>query len=524
MSRLVLLVSLLLATSLSQALTISRTLYKPDGKPAAGAGVLIRTLKADGTLKEDRRVTADAKGAITADVEVETMPAPMKRAGYLLITTPGCAVTLAELTLPEQSGGTGAAFGRPADPPGTIRLLPAYGLTGSVRTAAGTPVPGAKLTVHALGANDPWGFQKCWVNAGAGRLVTPELTTVSGADGAFTLKGVVIARPAGSRGRDGGEPIPITVSAQATGPDGTLLGEARLTFNPSPLRPGDAVNENRITLLPALTARGKVLHAVTGLPVAGATVQLVAPLDVIGTRPAVVTQEDGAYEFLDMAADSRLFATATHPQLASAWLRLTEPAPDGAPRPHPTKQTTLSLRPLVKVTGKLVDPITRQAPVAPLTILATYDEGYADGLVAVGRAGVAVKTDADGSFLLTTAIGGNTLFVTGPGYRGAARLLSVGVPAGGLEGVSIPLERERGVLCRFETPELAGLTAQVRLPGEEKALGRVPAIKADGWWFYPMPADWAVIEMRVLRHGMGVTPWSILPLDPGQWPIAVKVP
>ncbi|HOF86816.1 MAG TPA: hypothetical protein PLZ36_01760 [Armatimonadota bacterium] len=505
-----LLAALVLTAGLAQALTITRVMRKPDGAPAAGAVVIVRTLTAAGALKEERRVIADARGAIAVEMAEETPPLAGFRAGYLLIAVPGCALTLAELS---------PAGDAPPGRPDTLRLFPAYRLPGTVQTAAGTPVAGAAVTVHVLGPNASLGFQTCPVNAPAARLSTPALTAASGPDGAFTLPGVVIARPEGYR-RDGGEAIPISVSARAAGADGVLAGEARLTFHPGPLRPGDRVGENRIVAQPAMALRGTVLHAVTGLPVAGAAVRLTAPLDSIETRPPVVTKADGTFDCPDVPADVRIFAVATHPQLASAWRRLTEPADDGAPRR--CAQTTLLLRPLAQVRGALLDPVTRRAPAAPITVIATADEGYHDGIVSVGRASVAVRTGADGAFAFTTAIGGTTLTAIGPGYRSAAGLLAVGVPLNGLEGVSIPLAREQGLLCRLDAETLAGLTVEVRLPGADRTLGGVPGVKADGWWFYPL-ADGAV-EVRVLRYGMPVTPWQALAVEEADWPVILAVP
>ncbi len=507
-----LLVALALVMGLAQALTITRVIQKPDGTPAAGATVIARALTADGALKEERRVTADARGVIAVEMAEETSPLFGFRAGYLLIIVPGCAVTLAELS-PTESARPGR--------PDILRLFPAYRLRGTVRTAAGTPVAGAAVTVHMLGPNASLGFQTCLVNDPSARLTTPALTAVSGPDGVFLLPGLVIARPEIYR-RDGGEAIPISVSARVAGAEGALAGESSLTFNPGPLRPGDRVRDNRIIVQPTLVLRGKVLHAVTGLPVAGASVRLSAPLDLIESRPPEVTKEDGAFECLDVPADARIFAVATHPQLASAWLRLTESA-EGEERPRLNEQTTLLLRPLVKVSGVLLDPVTRRPPAAPVTVIATYDEGYHDGAISVGRASAVVRTGADGAFSFTTAIGGNTLYATGPGYRSAAGLLAVGVPQSGLEGVSIPLARERGLLCRLVTDTLTGLTVQARLPGADRNLGGVPSVKADGWWFYPLE-EGMTVEARVLRYGMPVTPWTTLAVDDADWPVSIEVP
>lgn len=507
MSRPILLLGLLLfGASLASALTVARTFLKPNGKPAAKATVILRALKPDGSLKEERRLTTDDKGAVTTDIEVD--PAA-KHPGYLLVYAPGCALTLCGLTPPSGAGNT-------------LRLLHTYTLSGMVKTPKGAPVAGAKVNLVALGANDPWSFGKYWMNASALRLTTPELTAVSNAKGAFTLKGVVIARPYGGHGHDGGEPIPISVAAQVAGPAGLLAGEAHLSYHPGPLQPGDKVEEYVVTLAPTLALQGRVVEAVSGLAVEGAVVQLAAPLDAVAALPPITTKADGAYAFSDVIADTRLFVVASHPQLASGWLRATE-AGDTPDAIRLTPNTTLSLRPLTRVTGRLLDPITHQPPPAPLIVFATYDEGFSDGQVQVGRASMAVKMETDGSFALTTAIGGNTLTVIGPGYRAAARVLAVGVPATGLEGVDIPLARERGILCHFNAADLAGLVVQARKPGSD-APHATPPIKADGWGFYSVPTDWAGIELRVLRNGAEVVPWTVFMLGAGQWPVEVKVP
>jgi hypothetical protein len=374
-----------------------------------------------------------------------------------------------------------------------------------------------KLIALALGTGDSRTFPKCWVNATSMRLSTPELTALSGADGRFSLRGVVVSRG----GQSSGEPIPVSVLGQMAGADGPLAGEARFTLHPGPLQPGEHASDNLLTLAPTLTLCGRVVHAVTGLAVEGATVQLAAVLDAVTIRPPIVTKADGAFEFADVPADPRLFAVVSHLQLASGWLRLTDgDARTGATRLLPVP--TLALRPLVTVSGRLRDPITDEAPAAPLTVVATYDEGFNDGFVQVGRASMAVKTDANGGFSLTTAIGANVFSANGPGYR-EAKLLAVGVPAGGLEGVSIPLARQRGILCTLHADDLTGLTIQVRKPGSDVPRS-APLIKPDGWWFCPLPDDWAGLELRLLRNGTEVLPWTAVPLDPAQWPVTMTVP
>src|SRR5688500_4431603 len=93
------LIAVLLGTrpAFADKLKVSRQILLPDGKPAVGAKVLIRTLNhADGTLKQDAKAVTDETGTFAVEVEEDKEDSnadPSRVTGYIMVDAPGAALT-----------------------------------------------------------------------------------------------------------------------------------------------------------------------------------------------------------------------------------------------------------------------------------------------------------------------------------------------------------------------------------------------------------------------------------------------
>jgi hypothetical protein len=144
----------------------------------------------------------------------------------------------------------------------------------------------------------------------------------------------------------------------------------------------------------------------------------------------------------------------------------------------------------------------------------------------VGAARTAGAADAAGRFALPMATGDNTLAVIAPGYH----LVSdshLYVAGNGQAGVAVTVARTPGYLVRFTTrhPDgFFGATVQVRTAAGRILTARASlGIRSDGWWFAPVGDLGDRIELRVLRDGDEVVPWTALSSDPAQRPAAIEI-
>jgi hypothetical protein len=523
MPRIVLICCCILAMLAGRAMTISRTLLMPDGKPAAGAVVLARVLTPEGAVQEERRAVADAKGVFTLELTLDPALLPDASApggrqpGYLLVDAPGCALTFATLAAPAETGYTGAGPRRMPAPPGTLRLGAGYALQGMVTTPAGTPVAGAAVAVQALDLRDLFGLGMVALNNAATGLATPGFTTVSDKTGVFRLRGVSYVRGGGASTQlalaiGALTTVPAAVAARVASPIGVLAGEARLTYHLAPLEPGAAVDANVVHVLPVATVRGRVLHAITGAPVAGATVRLASAMHCVAGRLPVVTGADGVFRFDEVATETPVCVLASHPDLAACWAQ-------PLAKLGGVRDGEVRLRPWTTLAGTVAD-AHGTVPCSPVTVTAVYDEGYSDGTLHCGRYSASATAGPDGRFTLRTAAGANTVSLRAAGYRLDTRVQALDVPLTGIADCRLVPARERGFLIHFAPAD--GLVVQTRLPNGPP--GSTTPVPAGGWWFrLPRGAETA-LEFRVLRHDTEVLPWTPLTLDDKDWGREIKVP
>ncbi|MHB9109145.1 MAG: HEAT repeat domain-containing protein [Armatimonadota bacterium] len=498
---------ILAGNALAAKMTINRQILLPDGKPAAGARVVIRTYTATEQFKMDTRVVTNANGVFTAEVEYETHPHPAFRSGYIIVDAPYCSLALMEF----RPWGAG-------DP---LRLSKAYTQSGTVVDLAGKPIANAQIHIGSI--NDGGGF--AWaMNVPARGIKTPEFTAVSNEQGVFALRGITIERTAF---------VSCDLWMQAEVDGQPLRGAARsFSFWPQG-EPKDRLGLPAVfTLSPTLALRGRVLNALTGAPVAGASVKL------DGYRPEsfrsllpVVSGPDGTFTFRSVPAAEQLFAVATHPQMGIGWKLVAKGEFDrGVTKPITTlpNEVVLSLHPMTTVTGRVIDRDTGQPPVpVKMAISVEYEGGYNDGRIALGRGATGTFMKPDGTFSLITATGANTFLVTGPGYW-RDEVVNADVEPDGTTEVILKVYREKGQLIRFEgnaPDDLQRLNVSVRkVPdGQPVTVGGASGIQPGGYWFYSPRIAGDNAEYQVTRGGKVVVPWTRLTMTPADWPQVVKL-
>lgn len=405
-------------------LKVERQILLPDGKPAVGAQVLVRSLKSvDGTLLEDKAATTDAQGRVSTEIEMDNdgRDDPVRVTGYLEVDAPGAALTFENF---------GVWRGRRPENVAPLRLTQGYQVTGEVQRNDGQPVPGATITLHAFASNwSPWRINY----PGAG-IVTPQASGKTGTDGTFSLRPVAINQ----QNYGNGDPtLRLNVSATATINGQAWAGQTEMWGRqmvgapapptpapvPAPGGPASLDPMSTIPLYPTMDVRGRVLDAVSGAPVAGAGVSLMgSPNMVISTLAPVTTNTEGAFEFKGVPAVFQLFAQVTHPNLSEGWARIGEERLQvlnkNATETKVYDGLEVKLRPWATVSGHIVDVATGKAPLSPMSIESVYDEGYNDGDIGVGHSVVFGEAAPDATFTIKLPTGFNHVRVRGEGLLG----------------------------------------------------------------------------------------------------------
>jgi len=386
--------------------TVGWKVLLPDGKPAAGAKVLVRVVQTGRLTVKDTWVETGDDGAFSADVDIEpgAWDEPGAGYGFVLIDMAGHALLAHE-----------APYGN-LRKPSELKLSADFEVSGQVVGPDGQPVPAADVSVLHLKplsqdvAAGPWGLNvPRW-----GAQYLP-LTTKAGADGAFKLRGITA---------DMGTPM-VGVTASAPGLQG-FPSESYVRPEGPPLK---------VHLKPTLSVSGRVVQALTGEPVAGARVRPFAhPADQAATRAYPETDAEGRFTIADLYPVEKLFVEATHPNLAKAWAEL--------PGKESSTDVVLKLRPWATLAGRLVDQDTGEnVTLAGVWVQATWDPGRWEDdhspRVEAGR--TQVQTDAEGRFAVQTAVGETRVTASGQGYREAAPLV-VEVPLEGAEA-AVPVRK-----------------------------------------------------------------------------------
>ena len=500
------------------------TVVKPDGTPAAGAAVLVRVLNSeDGSLREDRQLTTDAQGHVATEVTFATAPPPGLPLAYALIDMPDYALVIVYL-VGDDSGRPG---GRRQAVPAKISLRPAYALTGVVVGPDQQPVVGAAVKVVTSGGG---GFTPPnRFNYPSANIVTPALCAVTDKEGRFTLRGMVPPEP----GYHGGI---LNVAVMAKQGDTVLVGDGALNYNLPPER----LTERTITLVETTPLHGTVMDAVTGKPIRGVQVTLV-PRPGAFNRQALylmvaTSDAEGQYTFPGVPAIDEMIAMAAAPGYGQGWAKIA--GDRNGPRAKPAERPQdyrISLRPMVTVSGKVIDAATGGLIGAlPLTLIATYDEGYKGLNLRTESRACEAPVAADGSYTLRVPAGPCTfrlaldrsLRSTGPmmpGFMGAFAYFTV-MPdqAEVTAGANLPFaaQRPNTVFLRLRSASDKADRAIVVLRVNDKEVSCYPV---NG--YYALSATpGALLTYRIERDKQEIVPWSELAVDKNNWVQELAIP
>lgn len=525
-----------------EKLTVTRRITLPDGGPAVGAKVTVRTWTPE-KLLDERQVQTDANGGFTAEVLYERPAAPMQRRGCLVIDMPGYALTLANLPTSGSAGG-GRAFPPPPmpglvpapigpgggrGPDGSLRLAPAYQQSGQVLDPQGAPAAGATVTVRSVGTG-PFGggFPANVPEAG---IAMPELVAKTGADGTFTLRGLAVENM--------GYVVPSTnaaVWARVDAGGKVFAGGNERFFFRGGAQPGrqPSPDTTEIRLVPCYPVSGRVLNSATGAPVAGANVHLLSePAFAAAVTLPVMTDADGRYLFPGVPSANILFVQASHPDLAGAW----EFGFRGAAGPQrkgfeqAVQAPDVRLTPWGTVAGSVVDEVTGKAVSVPLHVACSYTSGYNDGEMAFTGQSTTAAVRPDGSFTLKAPLGHAVVRVYGPGYHGTGG--GEAAAAGGAPMV-LKAQRDGGALVHLTGVPLERLArCEIRVRGggrPETSVGNGPNI-SDGYWFCSanmgsFVAGGQPMEVQIVGKSRDdvILPWTPLDLQTKEWPLEIQVP
>ena len=543
--------------AVEETFTVSRKVLMPDGNPAVGARVIIRTLGGDNGLLQEVETKTGPDGMISATVrydrpEMAMSPFGSVSNGYLIVDVPGCALAFGKLfgpsgaprggMAPPPAGGfipgggaprppsAGGPPPRPTLPPagmepmgpmgggmgnpdaGALRLSLMYGQTGIVIDGT-TNQPVAGATVFPVGLAQSIPVNYFWAG-----ITTKELVAVTDRNGAFTLRGVTTEVIGGMGGPVMGGTTPAGVVAYVTQGDRTLVGENhRFSYSVQPrAKPQEIILQSTVAL------EGRVVNGVTTQPVAGVQVHLEGASDWVNCLPAVATDATGGYSYPAVLQGSRIYAETKLANYTDGWVLATEgrggkaekiAAPDIAIRP---------MGPLTTV--QAVDAKTGQPPVAGLRLTVQIDKGaFDDNLGWIGRQEIVVPMNPDGTAAARMPLGDIEISIFGPGYTGSQ---TVKVPAEG--AVKVNVERRTGILLRFTTTNpngFAGCGVSVH-DGNDKNLpisGSNMITNSDGYWFFELANNpTGPFQVQVSRMGgMAACAWTMV--DPNTWPNVIPI-
>jgi len=242
--------------------------------------------------------------------------------------------------------------------------------------------------------------------------------------------------------------------------------------------------------------------------------------------PPATTDARGGFEYVGVPRLANIYALAAHPATSGGWAVVTGRLRSAAERAQLVRQVVIKVKPLAPVTAVLVDAATGHPLPVPATLIAVADEGVRVGGDLVGR-DTARGAVVNGAVAMQMAAGRNRLELAAPGYALAEESAELFVAPAGVRNLTCKAVRQRGFLVTFTTrhPDgFFGTKLQVRTAdGQVRTAGGVLAIRPDGWWFAPVGDLGETVEMRVLRDGRDILPWTRISADPGPPPAAMRL-
>jgi hypothetical protein len=525
-----LLLTLSFGTSILHADTfkVKRQIVLPDGKPAGGARVLLRTLKSeDGSLLAEKYVTADEAGMVNAQIESapRSVNDEIRVTGYLMVDVPGTALAFEKFSNL-----------RVADLP-PLKLGNGYEIKGKVLDEARQPIAGARVMLAGFTSN--WGTWR--INWPSVNIATPEAITNTGGDGTYQLRSVDIIEQTFGNGPPAVRPLTLaTVSRE----DITLIGrEESFARRIDGNREASARPENVIRVMPCRDVRGRVVSAIDARPVAGASMRLRAfPGDDVSAMIApTTTNADGTFEWKGVPYSLLLFTEARHADYAMGYAPILPQNKRAGTSQEPAQDpVTVQVRPLATISGRIVDVQTNAPPITPIGITGVYEEGFNDGRIAVGRGVISARMNANGTFTIRAPIGWNHFMVRGPGYweGGRAHPIDLDVKPGHTSDQVLQVRRENGFLVHF-TSSLAKANAKFNFDAEFDLMmrgkdGKVSSTNWGEWWYYSLYNPDDELEISVTRFADGflqevvpwtkLTPWRDAAGNAKHWPRLIALP
>lgn len=479
--------------------TASRKIVLPDGTPAAGATVTILTNHPGAGLQRIL-TTTDANGIFTARVRKSVSHG--LHTGFMLVALPHYALCLGRLT-----EASGQRYSEPGftGTYGPLTLQPAFQQEGLVvDDATGTPVPNATVMVIAL--------NNFVVNVPSQGITTPSFSATTDAAGKFSMSGATVEPGmilAGMSGdgpqlaAPGGARAAVVVVAK-TGE--TVLGGESLHFV---LSPTPAAMPQTLHMEKAISIEGKVLNSITHAPIVGAKVSLTGKRNLwMSGLPEISTDANGAYRVF-LLAGGAVFITVTHPDFCSGWGA--DPCP------------TITMDPLMTVTGNIIDVATGQAPVAPIRLnLIARKATFFDAFGWIGGLTLSGTTGEGGAYTMRVPSSGGAVELYGPGYEGSGMLAAKSAGP-----VTLQATRRAGILIRCTTASPDGFSRDILwykdATGQARPMFDDPYFFDTGFMFLDakrVPGD--QVSISVKRNGVDVLPWTTV--EKGIWPNLVALP
>ena len=508
------------ASSRAETNVIRRQILLPDGRPAVGAKIHGMVLSRDEQRREIRMV-ADAVGKFTADFDLQGYDE-----GCLTIDATNCALFVLRLY--------GRSWMQPTNQVEnlfpTVQLKPAYPVAGRVVDENNRAVMGARMATIGF---HPHTYTPLWLRD-SNAEAWPELGAVSGADGHFVLRGIDL---------EDFYHLPnlqVALAATAPGTGGILSGEAIFTHHRTD---GDGLVTNPVVILrQSISIQGRVVNPLTRSPVEGAGIS-VSGTSAFRFQP-VQTGKDGRFLFRDVPSYARLQLSVTGSNYAA--VRVFRPDAIRGEMQKPVENLEVRLRPLVTVSGKIIDADAGGEPIMPVELTVTKEESLSQGLVQSSAGTYSIgqgNEPAHGIFSVQVPAGPVAFHIAADSSRGAYRKaydhqLVVEVPEQGQTGLLLKVPRRPGVLVQLESTEPGkllwnGYGGNLIINVREEQSNGISYADYTPLWFFPVSAWGKKMEVNMVRRisrtdgsseDREILPWTGIVADPKTWPVRLKVP
>ena len=475
----------------AQARVYDYRVLLPNGKPAVGAKVRAvfgveswERFALEAGKVRDVRTQTNAQGKFKVELQGEK-----EALAFVVVDAPGCDLAFWNFL--------------PAKKP--LQLKAEQPLTGKVARDENTPVGGATVIVTTVGTStygplflqDPRDVQ------------FPKATATTGVDGSFRLRGVSL------NGYEFNEGVDLWAVAKINGQN--WMGETDRSNMKTPLV---------IKIAPSVSIHGSVVHYATGQPLTGARVEYSDY--ALGHEP-VFTDAEGRFRFNDLPGNFARSLTITHPDFPGAVMRVaTDPKVIDDKQLKP--ELVVALRPLAKVTGKMVDETTRGPLPFSIGLSAIWMQKSSGWTFSMGAVS---STDAQvGTFAFSAPVGSLRL-IASPSMMGMDNSIleaidrPLEVPLAGIENLSIPARRQSGYWLKFakanEADGWPGFIIQKRTPDGWQYLTSSPGYS----WFSPAEKWGESIEVRGIVDNntqKEIFPVTKIVADPKNWPIIISLP